>query len=127
MALAMITRCRSPPDNWSSRRSPKLSRPTTTIRPSVVDPSPWAEASPSSAAGTKNPVLRCQDGVRLERRGGQVLATSTGSQSSGVLRSMIEAQGLLVFPREATMIREGESATVQVLDEDFFASSESGL
>jgi molybdopterin molybdotransferase len=64
--------------------------------------------------------------VRLERRDGEVHAHSTGSQSSGVLRSMSLAQGLLVFPAEATELRAGERATVQVLDESFLAGDEPG-
>jgi molybdopterin molybdotransferase len=60
--------------------------------------------------------------VALERRGDEVFARSTGNQSSGVLRSMTRAQGLLVFPADATELAEGESATVQVIDAEFFAS-----
>jgi len=65
--------------------------------------------------------------VRLERRDGEVRARSTGNQSSGVLRSMIEAQGLLIFPAEATRLAAGERAEVQLLDESFLASTGSGL
>ncbi len=65
--------------------------------------------------------------VRL-RRGddGAVVATSTGSQSSGVLRSMTLAEGLLVFPAEAEVLEVGARATVQVLDPFFFAETEPG-
>ncbi|MEE9607299.1 MAG: gephyrin-like molybdotransferase Glp [Myxococcota bacterium] len=65
--------------------------------------------------------------VELERCDGRVIARSTGSQSSGVLRSMTGARGLLVFPAEATELREGDTATVQVLDPDFFASGDPGF
>ena len=65
--------------------------------------------------------------VRLERRGGEVVARPTGSQSSGVLRSMTEAQGLLLFPADATELREGDTATVQVLDAAFLASPDPGF
>jgi molybdopterin molybdotransferase len=65
--------------------------------------------------------------VCLERRGDDVLATSTGNQSSGVLRSLTLAQGLLVFPAEATHLAEGESAVVQVVDEGFFSQSSRGF
>lgn len=65
--------------------------------------------------------------VRLERVDGGYLARSTGSQSSGVLRSMSLAQGLLVFPAEASELREGETAVVQVLDDEFFLSEEPGF
>lgn len=65
--------------------------------------------------------------VRLERRGDEVLATSTGSQSSGVLRSLVLAQGLLVFPAGATHLAEGERVVVQVVDEGFFSRTSRGF
>jgi molybdopterin molybdotransferase len=58
--------------------------------------------------------------VELERQGDTVVARSTGNQSSGVLRSMLLARGLLIFPADASELREGETATVQILDADFF-------
>jgi molybdopterin molybdotransferase len=65
--------------------------------------------------------------VELERRDGDVIARSTGTQSSGVLRSMTRAQGLLIFPSEATELLAGDAVTVQVLDNEFFASSQPGF
>jgi molybdopterin molybdotransferase len=61
--------------------------------------------------------------VDLERDGDEIVARHTGNQSSGVLRSMLLARGLLIFPAEASELREGDTATVQVLDEDFLAAS----
>jgi molybdopterin molybdotransferase len=61
--------------------------------------------------------------VDLERQGDEIVARSTGNQSSGVLRSMLLARGLLVFPAEASELREGDIATVQILDEEFLAAS----
>jgi molybdopterin molybdotransferase len=65
--------------------------------------------------------------VALERDGDAVVARSTGNQSSGVLTSMIRAQGILIFPAEASELAAGASAAVQVLDTDFFASDVSGF
>ena len=65
--------------------------------------------------------------VVLERQGGEILARSAGNQSSGALASMVRGQGLLVFPAEASELGEGESATVQVIDESFLASAEPGF
>jgi len=59
--------------------------------------------------------------VMLERRGAEIVARPTGNQGSGVLRSMLLASGLLIFPAEASELREGDTATVQVLDDDFLA------
>ena len=60
--------------------------------------------------------------VTLERRGDEITAISTGNQSSGVLRSMTRAQGLLIFPADASEMSEGSEADVQVIDEAFFSS-----
>lgn len=65
--------------------------------------------------------------VRLARDAGRIVATPTGSQSSGVLRSMALADGLLVFPADATLLPAGAPVQVQVLDEDFLAASDAGL
>jgi molybdopterin molybdotransferase len=65
--------------------------------------------------------------VTLERDGDAVVARSTGNQSSGVLTSMIRAQGILIFPAEASEIAAGASAAVQVLDGDFLAAQTPGF
>jgi molybdopterin molybdotransferase len=65
--------------------------------------------------------------VRLERVGGRIVATPTGNQSSGVLRSMALAHGLLILPAEAEMLPAGAPVSVQVLDESFLAAGDSGL
>jgi len=65
--------------------------------------------------------------VQLERREGEWWAVSTGSQSSGVLTSMTAADGLLVFPKDATELEPGGFATVQVLAPGFHDSAERGF
>jgi molybdopterin molybdotransferase len=62
--------------------------------------------------------------VTLAREGGRFVAKSTGNQSSGVLRSMALAQGLLVFPAEASELAAGATAEVQVLDADVLVGPE---
>lgn len=59
--------------------------------------------------------------------GGEIRATPTGNQSSGVLGSMTRAAGLLHFPARASELPEGALATVEVLDPDFLAEQESPL
>jgi molybdopterin molybdotransferase len=56
--------------------------------------------------------------VRLERTADALVARSTGNQSSGVLRSMTLADGLLVFPAEAERLEAGDTVDVQLLDPD---------
>ncbi len=65
--------------------------------------------------------------VSLAHEDGAVVAHSTGNPSSGVLRSMTLAAGLLIFPAEATELAAGAEADVQVLDPDFLASDRPGF
>jgi len=58
--------------------------------------------------------------VVLRREGERWVARSTGSQSSGVLRSMTLANGLLLFPAEAERLVAGSRVRVQVTDPTLF-------
>ena len=58
--------------------------------------------------------------VLLARDAEGYIASSTGSQSSGVLMSMARADGLLVIPSDSTGLAEGEQVTVQLLDGTVF-------
>ena len=58
---------------------------------------------------------------------GEFVARSTGTQSSGVLRSMALAHGLLILPAAKTRLYAGERGVVQVLDEGFFAAHKPGF
>jgi molybdopterin molybdotransferase len=60
--------------------------------------------------------IRC----RLILEKGKVYATTTGEQGSGILSSMVKAQGLIVLPREQTLARVGEVVKVILLDPSFF-------
>ncbi len=43
-------------------------------------------------------------------------ATTTGDQGSGILKSMVKANGLIIMPENATRVEKGEEATVQLID-----------
>lgn len=58
--------------------------------------------------------------VQLLREAGGYAASSTGTQSSGVLLSMAIADGLLVVPHDCTGLKAGEQVTVQLLDGTLF-------
>lgn len=53
--------------------------------------------------------------VRLEREYGQVIARTTGTQSSGALMSMVLAHGLLIIPEEVTFVPAGTALPVRLL------------
>jgi molybdopterin molybdotransferase len=51
---------------------------------------------------------------------------TTGNQSSGVLTSMVKANGLLIFPSESSEINMGQRVKVQVLDSGLSDRAEPG-
>lgn len=58
--------------------------------------------------------------VQLTQDDSGCLASSTGTQSSGVLLSMALAEGLLVIPSDCTGLAAGDQVTVQLLDGTLF-------
>ncbi len=48
--------------------------------------------------------------------GDHYLVTTTGAQGSGILRSMVKANGLIIIPESQEMVRAGEKVRVQLLD-----------
>jgi molybdopterin molybdotransferase len=53
--------------------------------------------------------------VRLERRGGELLARSAGNQDTGILGTMLRADGIAIVPAESGDVRPGTPVEVQVL------------
>jgi molybdopterin molybdotransferase len=53
--------------------------------------------------------------VRLRRESGDLYATPTGNQGSGILSSLSRADALLVGPASATILKAGDQATVLLL------------
>jgi len=53
--------------------------------------------------------------VRLERRGDGLVATSAGDQATGMLKTLLRADGLVVVPAERGPIEPGGAVEVQVL------------
>jgi molybdopterin molybdotransferase len=64
--------------------------------------------------------------VRLRQEGPRLLASSTGSQSSGVLGSMVRAHGLLLLAPDAPAPRSGQTVRVQLLDPSFLGAETPG-
>jgi molybdopterin molybdotransferase len=64
--------------------------------------------------------------ARIRREGGEYVALTTGDQGSGILKSMVRANGLIVLPEEATKVRAGEIVTVQLLDDSLDRMAEPG-
>jgi molybdopterin molybdotransferase len=49
----------------------------------------------------------------------QCFVTTTGEQGSGILKSMVRANGLIVIPEDQEIARVGEKVKVQLLDRNF--------
>jgi molybdopterin molybdotransferase len=55
--------------------------------------------------------------VLVEKKDGQFFARLTGSQSSGVLTSMVKANGLAVIPEDQPKVERGDTVDVMLIDE----------
>ena len=55
--------------------------------------------------------------VRVTIEEGEYRAALTGSQGSGILKSMVEANAILVIPEEVTALKQGDFADCQLIDE----------
>lgn len=64
--------------------------------------------------------------VVLRKEAGELVATPTGDQGSGILRSMAMAEGLMVVPADSKGITAGGQVTVQLLDGTAFQSEAGG-
>jgi molybdopterin molybdotransferase len=59
-------------------------------------------------------LVRCM----VSKKNGTYIASSTGEQGSGILKSMVLANGLAIFPEEKEVIKAGEKVKVQLLDRE---------
>lgn len=53
---------------------------------------------------------------QVQKAGNYYTVSTTGEQGSGILKSMVRANGLIVLPEEAVGASKGEEVTVQLLD-----------
>ena len=65
---------------------------------------------------TKSPGARLFLRAVVRRDKDRFTVATTGDQGSGILKSMVRANGLIVLPEEATGARKGDEVTVQLLD-----------
>jgi molybdopterin molybdotransferase len=62
--------------------------------------------------------------ARIEWQDGRYRIMTTGDQSSGILKSMVKANGLVVLPEEVTELKKGDEVTVQLIDHGFCTTPE---
>ncbi|MBW2594519.1 MAG: molybdopterin molybdotransferase MoeA [Deltaproteobacteria bacterium] len=54
--------------------------------------------------------------ARVKSQGKEFVAETTGEQGSGILKSMVLANGIIVIPEDADFVKAGSEVTVQLLD-----------
>jgi len=62
--------------------------------------------------------------VVLSKKDGMYVASTTGAQGSGILRSMSLANGLAVIEEERMIVKAGEEVPVMLIDQSFGMSAE---
>ncbi|MBN2845560.1 MAG: molybdopterin molybdotransferase MoeA [Deltaproteobacteria bacterium] len=59
----------------------------------------------------------------VEKDGEKFTVSTTGEQGSGILKSMVLANGIIVLPEDMTLVKKGEEVSVQLIDDSFEKSS----
>lgn len=89
------------------------------VRPALLKMLGQRDTTPLVHAITAEPIesdgRRSYLRVTLERRGGQLVARLTGTQSSGALMSMVLADGLLIVPEGERFVPAGTELAVRLL------------
>ncbi|GAB4258763.1 MAG: molybdopterin molybdotransferase MoeA [Deferrisomatales bacterium] len=81
------------------------------------------EAGPVRVKAGRTDFVRC----RVERRGGDLRVVSVKSLGSGILKTLVEANGLMVLPADSTGVAPGDRVQVQIYDYDFLERQTPGF
>jgi molybdopterin molybdotransferase len=73
---------------------------------------------------TKKPGIRHFIRARISVDDDGCSVVTTGNHGSGILKSMVRANGLIILPEEITKVRAGETVAVQLLDNSLNRTSE---
>ena len=89
------------------------------VRPALLKqggrPSQWPLISVIAGEDMRSDGRRSYVRVRLQYRGDQPVATTTGTQSSGALMSMVLADALMIVPEGVTAIKAGDTFKARLL------------
>lgn len=78
-------------------------------------PEPLPTVSAAAGEAMRSDGRRSYIRVILKRENGQLVATTTGTQSSGALTSMVMADGLMIIPEGVTQVVAGQMLDVRLL------------
>ena len=62
--------------------------------------------------------------ARITFEDGRYRVVSTGEQGSGILKSMVQANGLIVLSEDTASVKKGETVTVQLIDPSLFQTEQ---
>ena len=57
--------------------------------------------------------------ARIQFDGEKMTVATTGEQGSGILKSMVLANGIIIIPEEPSLVTKGSTVTVQLIDDSF--------
>jgi molybdopterin molybdotransferase len=63
---------------------------------------------------------------RVQWDGDKITVATTGEQGSGILKSMVMANGIIIIPEDSPTIKKGSPVTVQLIDNSFELTEEPG-
>jgi molybdopterin molybdotransferase len=95
------------------------------VRPAILKMSGFTNFFRPSVKAVLKEGLQKKAGFRhflravVERKEGKYYAVTTGEQGSGILKSMVMANGLIVLPEDVTSLMAGDEVTVQLIDRSF--------
>jgi molybdopterin molybdotransferase len=102
------------------------------VRPSILKMTGHKNLFRKAIRATIKENIRKKEGLRYFTRAmvsyedGRYTAVTTGEQGSGILKSMVMANGIIVLPEEITAVKTGEEVTVQLIDSSFEMTPQPG-
>ncbi len=103
------------------------------VRPAILKMSGHQRIFRRTVRAVMQETIKKKSGLRYFLRGtiteeaGKFLVRSTGEQGSGILKSMVLANCLIILPEDRTEAEKGEEVIVQVLDNSFGMSADPGF
>jgi len=98
------------------------------VRPAILKMSGFKNLFRPSVKAVLKEGLQKKAGFRhflravVELKEGKYYVVTTGEQGSGILKSMVMANGLIVLPEDVTSLMAGDEVTVQLIDRSFETS-----
>jgi len=98
------------------------------VRPAILKMSGFKNLFRPSVKAVLKEGLQKKAGFRhflravVELNEGKYYVVTTGEQGSGILKSMVMANGLIVLPEDVTSLMAGDEVTVQLIDRSFETS-----